>query len=70
MKYHSSGEPLLEEPTLHNLFYLIHLHSDMNPLKKLIVNFEEGKTDNQSAITDFYWHNIVKEVCKMKCGKD
>ena len=42
MKYRSSGEPLLEEPTLHNLFYLIHLHSDMNPSKKLILDFEEG----------------------------
>ena len=55
MKYCSSGESLLEEPTLHNLFYLIHLHSDMNPSKKLILNFEEGKKDNQSAITDFYF---------------
>ena len=70
MKYHSSGEPLLEESMLHNLFHLIHLHSDMNPSKKLILYLEEGNKDNQSAITEFYWHNIVKEVCKMKCGKD
>ena len=70
MKYHSSGEPLQEESTLHNLFHLFHLHSDMNPSKKLILNLEEGNKDNQSAINEFYWCNIVKEVCKMKCGKD
>ena len=70
MKYHSSGEPLLEESMLHNSFHLFHLHSDMNPSKKLILNLEEGNKDNQSAITEFYWRNIVKEVCKMKCGKD
>ena len=60
MKCCSAGEVLLEESTLHNLFYLIHLHSDMNPSKKLILKLEEGNKDNQSAITEFYWRNIVK----------
>ena len=62
MKSRSSEEPILEESTLHNLFYLIHLHSELNPGKKLILNYEEGR-DYRSAIIDFYLRNIVKEVC-------
>ena len=50
---------------MHNLFYLIHLHSELNPGKKLILNYEEGR-DYQSAIINFYLHNIVKEVCSLK----
>ena len=65
MRSRFSEEHFIEESTLHNLYYLIHLHRELNPGKKLILNYEEGR-DYQSAIINFYLHNIVKEVCSLK----